>query len=402
MHIIDRACRVRQDAALGVREIDLVSGNGLALLTGGRYWALKCLAVATVAALLFATAPAIFVNGTIDLPPAYELKAQQPFADTAPLTVPEHPGERAHGAKLTPRLTGSILLYIADKLGQHPYLPATLFGLLFLLSGILTGERISGDRSVGLFIGLIYAGLYATSACFALNWMPKPFDGIAIGLLGLTVYAATRGPLWLALAAFLSCWTDERALLTLLLVGALIAALPALERQARTRLWLAVGTAILAYFVSRLALALLLDWQQPDVAMVGMELPLAVLFAPLAAWTSFEGGWVLIAVAAWLLSSGGDSKGLRLLLGATLMAVIACLLVLDISRVSSFVFPVIPLALALLVGRSLPARDLRLLTGSAAVVTLLAPNFEIIAGVTVKWLPPLIPLLPSVLLTTGS
>ena len=69
-------------------------------------------------------------------------------------------------------------------------------------------------------------------------------------------------------------------------------------------------------------------------------------------------------------------------------AISACLVVLDTSRVAAFAFPVIVIALAVLENyRS--ETELRRIFGAAAMVSLLAPNFEVIAGVTVKWLPPL-------------
>ena len=69
------------------------------------------------------------------------------------------------------------------------------------------------------------------------------------------------------------------------------------------------------------------------------------------------------------------------------------MLVLDVSRASSFAFPLIPLAYVFLKQTGFSPRELRILAGGGALVSLLAPNFEVIAGITVKWLVPLPPML---------
>ena len=139
------------------------------MMNAGRFWWLGYLVIVMVAAAVFTSVPSVLVDEKVVLPPAYELKAQHPLADTSQLTVPAHLGERSHGAKLTPRLAGSILLHWATRLSLNPYVPATMFGILFLLSGILIGHQVTGDRLVGFFMGLAFAGLYATAASFTVG-----------------------------------------------------------------------------------------------------------------------------------------------------------------------------------------------------------------------------------------
>ncbi|MCJ8331998.1 MAG: hypothetical protein HRT89_19735, partial [Lentisphaeria bacterium] len=79
-------------------------------------WIFKSLLIVSFAAVVFSSAPAVFFQKDIQLPPAYELKSQKPFADTSKLTIPPHDGERSHGAKLTPRLLGSVSLWLSSKL----------------------------------------------------------------------------------------------------------------------------------------------------------------------------------------------------------------------------------------------------------------------------------------------
>ncbi len=372
----------------------IMRSSSIALPTAGDFWVFKCLVVALIAAIVFTSAPALLFHKNVEMPPAYELKAEHPFSDTSTLTIPEHEGERSHGAKLTPRLVGSILLYLVTGLSWHPYLPATIFGLLFLLSGIRIGYQITGDRLIGLFLGLTFSGLYASSACFSINWDPKPFDGIAIGLLGLTMISMRRK--WvLFVLAFLSCWTDERAIISLVVIAAFAFTWSALSARKRASSCATIACAILLYLISRILISYLLNWGSPDLGMIGIGARLGLLFSPLAFWTCFEGGWITIIIAAWILFTQRDHLRLSLLLGSVALTTLACLLVLDISRVTCFVFPLIPFSYSLLYKNNLSLREFRILAGSGAAISLLAPNFEIVAGVAVRWLPPLLPALLS-------
>lgn len=353
------------------------------------FWWLGCLVIAVVAAAVFTSVPSLLVDEKVVLPPAYELKAQHPLADTSQLTVPAHAGERSHGAKLTPRLVGSLFLHWASALSLHPYVPATIFGVLFLLSGILIGYQVTGDRLAGFFVGLAFAGLYAAAASFTVIGAAKPFDGVAIGLAALTMISVRR-PWLLATFAFLSMWTDERAVISLALIACLVIAWPAIDARAAWTRCVVLAASVIAYFLSRLLLAQALGWSSPDLSYVGIP-PKALLFAPVAVWSCFEGSLVTIAITARVLVGRRDRTALWLLLGAVALAVLPCLLVLDLSRTSCFAFPVIPMAYALLKKHGSTTSELRALAGLAAVISLLAPNFEIITGITIDWVPAFLP-----------
>jgi Flp pilus assembly protein TadD len=358
--------------------------------TAGRFWMSRCLMALVIVTVLFNCAPAVLVNREMELPPAYELKSQHPLADTSLLTVPKHPGERSHGAKLTPRLAGAILLFLAAKLSLHPYVPATLGGIAFLLSGLVVGYRLSADRVIGLLVGVTFAGLYTSAACFAVNWMPKPFDGVAFGLLGLTAASMAMGRVWLfALTAFLSCWTDERAIVSLGLIALLILFWPGLDAKGRQVRCLVLGGAVAAYALSRFILAQALHWRPPDTSLVGSALPVNLNFSLWAVWTCFKGGWIPLAVASWMLLRSQAYLQLGLLAGSVALAIASCLLVADISRAGSFAFPLIPVALVVLKRQAASRPAIRMVAAACAVVSLLMPNFEIIGGIGVKWLPPL-------------
>lgn len=146
----------------------------------------QCLCFAFVCGLILSCAPSVVTQRKVDLPAAYALRAKHPLADTSQLSEPAHEGERLHGAKLTSRITGSILPGISNQFSLHPYLPASL--------GIVVAGRISGDRLSGPLMGPLFAGFYASSTSFSISWMPKPFDGVAIGPIAMS--AAFRDKPW--------------------------------------------------------------------------------------------------------------------------------------------------------------------------------------------------------------
>lgn len=355
-------------------------------LTSGYYWVVKSLALAFICGLFFSYAPSVVVHRNVKLPPAYELKADQPFADTSQLNEPAHEVERLHGAKLTPRITGSILLWVSNQASFHPYLPASLFGFIFLTSGIVVAYQITGDRVSGCLMGLLFAGLHASSACFSINWMPKPFDGVAIGLLGLSAACRSR-PWFLFLLCFAACWTDERAIQGMLFLAVLFHAWPNDENVLRYRPLFILGGAVAMYLATRLFIAMALGWRSPDMNLMSPPMKLAVSFAQLAAWTSFEGGWLIIGSALLMMARAKAYVRLGVLSCAIVLAIAASLIVLDTSRVGAFSFPLVLAALAHLQHAKLPSSQIRQILGFSSIITLLAPNYEIIVGVAVKWLP---------------
>lgn len=356
------------------------------VITAGPYWVLKSLVVVLIAAGMFSFAPAVIAFPNLSLPPAYELKSTNPLADTAKLTIPEHPGERSHGAKLTPRLVGSFALFFATQLSLHPYIPASIGGLIYLLSGIVVGRRITGDRVTALFTGLLLAGLYAVNACFSMNFDPKPFDGVALGCVALCAMLIDR-PGWMAAAAFAGCWSDERAVVSLSLIGLTIILMPDLERPTRLRRCATLLAAVVAYVLTRVVVASLGQWSASDFSMLGDDPVSALQMVQFATWSCFEGGWVVIGLACWVLCRQGAYGRCALLLGMCLATIASCLIVLDISRASAFAFPLIFAGLAVLANQPANRSMWRIAAAGGAVVALLATNFEIIAMIAVQPLP---------------
>jgi len=365
-----------------------MSGNIINTIVKGPLWLLNCMALIILFTLLFTCAPIILIEDHEPLPTAYALKSEKPFADTSKLFPPsEKPGnEQSHGAKLTPRLVGSIFLWLARKTSSHPYLPATLFGIIYLLAGLLVAYRITGDRVVGLFTGLLFSGLYTASACFALNWMPKPFDGVAVGLLGLTLLAINR-PWWLLLAAFLSCWTDERTIIALFFIAVVVFAWPSMAARARYVRCAILAGAVVLYAITRVILASALGWSSPDTSMIGVPLTLSASASQLAAWSIFEGGWIPVTCSLWLLLKRRSYPMLAFFTVSLVVALATSLVVLDVSRSGMFSFPLILAAISIMKCSNIEPGEMRRIIGWSAGITLLAPNFEVIMGVIVQWLP---------------
>ncbi|NQZ70108.1 MAG: hypothetical protein HRT89_18810 [Lentisphaeria bacterium] len=260
---------------------------------------------------------------------------------------------------------------------------------MFLLSVIICGYQISGDKLIGLFMGLLFAGLYATSACFSVNWMPKPFDGISIGILGLTLISIKR-PWLLAAFSFLTCWSEERAILSLCFIGVFILLRADIDKAQKQKSCLIIAGAILAYFISRAILSFALGWSAPDVTQLGVNpLPVLLRYLPLTMWSCFEGAWIGIIAASWLLLKKKKRITTVLFVGSVLLALLSCMLAVDTSRSSSFAFPLIPLAFALLKDADISLHKFRILVGSAAAFSILIPNFEIM-GTAIRWLPSLL------------
>lgn len=323
----------------------------LNFLSAGPFWVFKVWLLSLFATLSFSCMPAVFLDGLAwneaypPLPPGYELKADQPLADTTELTIPADPGARSHGAKLTPRVFGAGCLFVAKKLNLHPYLPASLGGCLFLLCGIITGYRITGDRNIAVGTSLILAGLYVSNACFSMNFEPKPFDGIAIGLVALTLMLIDR-PILFTGCAFLACWTDERAIMSLVFIGMTALLLVNMDKNARqNRCWMLIG-AILSYVISRKLLGGIANWSPADFSMLGENLLTSTTYSQLAGWSCFEGAWILLAMAIWTSWQRRSPLVSLSILILVLGCVGSCLIVLDVSRASCFAFPLIFTALA--------------------------------------------------------
>ncbi len=350
-------------------------------------WLLKSLTISLIASFTFSCAPAIWFNEDVQLPPAYALKAEQPLADTSQLTVPENIGERSHGAKLTSRLVGSFYLYFASGMNLHPYLAATLGGACVLLSGLVVGFRITEDRYTAAMLSLVLAGSYTSNACFSINHTVKPFDGIALGLLAIATMAAPK-PTVMAIFCFLACWTDERAFVAMFLIGVFLWIDQRLG-AAKKRLGISLLiVASLVYVVTRIATAQWLGWNAPDTSLLVGHFRIAVCYWQVALWSLGDGLILLVLVGLWAAWQRKQFSSIGINIGCVFFSVASALIVLDLSRATAFAFPLVFIAAGTMHANLGSSKNtIRLATASAAILSLLSNNVEVIASITYTPLP---------------
>ncbi len=350
-------------------------------------WWIPATVLVAVACFACTCTPVLLDARPIDLPIAYREKARDPFADTArlPLRDPTNFAEFgpwSHGAKLTPRIVPSILLAAATRAGLHPYMPATIGGLLLLGSLIVATARVTGDKIVGSSVGLAAAGLYASATSFAVPFEPKPFDGVALGAVGLTVLAAARGwPLAVAATLCVACFCDERAAVSAIGIACLVAFTdtPLADRR-RCLAALAVGIA--AYAVVRAGLGAWLGWSRSDTSLLALGVVRTTLpLAGKAVWVAFEAMVVPIALLAWVLGRRRQWGLLALWSTGIAVSLASCLAVLDTSRAAAFLVFFLPAACAGLTRAGLDPRVVRLTVAASALGCLLLPTLDVIAGV---------------------
>lgn len=350
-------------------------------------WWIPATILAVAAAAAFTCTPVVVTGRPVDLPAAYRAKAKNPWADTArlPLTDPlnfAEFGPWSHGAKLTPRIVPAILLAAVERLGWHPYLPATVGGFALLACMIGATARATGDRFVGVCAGCAVAGLYASAACFAIPFQPKPFDGVALGMVGLASLAAVSGPpAALAAAIALGCLSDERAIVSALACGWLAAFTAQSPADLRRRL-AAIMAGALLFGAVRMGLGWACGWSRPDASLLDAGIfQHTIPVAGRAAWTALEAAWAPVGLLAWLAARQGRWRLALAWLITLAVSLASCLIVLDTSRAAAFLVAFVPAAWAGLAASGLEPRVMRPLALAMAVGCLAFPTSDIIAGV---------------------
>ncbi|NCA10451.1 hypothetical protein EBR56_01360 [bacterium] len=345
------------------------------------------LTLLAAAAATLTCAPAVLTGRPVDLPAAYLAKAENPFADTAllPLADPTNFAEFgpwSHGAKLTPRIVPALLLAAARRLGWHPYIPATAGGIVLLASVIVATARATGDRFVGVYAGCAVAGLYASAACFAIPFQPKPFDGVALGFVGLAMLAAVSGPpAGLAAAVALGCLSDERAAVAAVGCGWLAVFSTSAPEKLRGRL-VAIAVGILSWIAIRLGLGMACGWSRPDGSLVDAGILRHTLpAAGQAARVAFEAAAAPILLLAGLVARRRHWAVAAGWLATMVISLASCLVVLDTSRAAAFLVALVPAAWAGLSFFGLQRETMRSLSLATAIGCILVPTLDVIAGV---------------------
>jgi hypothetical protein len=278
-------------------------------------------------------------------------------------------------AKRNFRITVPVIAH-ATGLGIKA-VPAVRFAfqVLLIVCLLLAAERACGDRVAALAAALAVAGTYVGTSVWMDDW--GWFDNCAQALMLLAL--ALRRPFWVGAAVIAAAFTDERALVAV----PLMALFHAWTGGRRGLVWAPVA-AIPCYLLARVLIgaAFRIATASAGIGTAAMILP-NLRVSTLGAWSSLEGGWLLVAVACLAALRIRNRIAALFLAVACLVPVAASVLVIDFSRSASYAFPATLAALALWAsqapkgGVAVDRATLRRWTAVAAAVSLLSPNIFI-------------------------
>jgi hypothetical protein len=285
-------------------------------------------------------------------------------------------------AKRNFRITVPILAHATGfGIAAVPVVRFTLQAVLIVCL-LLTAERACGDRVAALAAALAVAGTYVGTSVWMDDW--GWFDNCAQALMLLAL--ALRRPFWVCAAAVAAAFTDERALIAV----PLIALFHAWTGGRRGLVWAPLA-AIPCYLLVRILMgaAFRIATTSAGIATADMIVP-NLKVSMLGAWSSLEGGWLLVAIACLAALRAGNARGVLFLAVASLVPVAASVAVIDFSRSASYAFPATLAALALWAsqfprgGVAVDRATLRRWTAIAAAVSLLSPNVFIMGQTFVQ------------------
>ncbi|MEM1059434.1 MAG: hypothetical protein AAGK14_09325 [Verrucomicrobiota bacterium] len=301
---------------------------------------LRCLLFITVVLLGFSFCPAFLEPNPKWPPPEYDQKIADPWLDMN--TVPLNEDTESHSAKLTPRIFVPLVCHLLglDAVGAVALASLANIGTLWLIWWFCR-QRGGLDLATSALSVAAAGSIYAGCMGF-LDMRSYPFDGVAVFLLTLAAVCLGRHYWALGIAFFLALWTDERALLTLPVYAVLLD--PGRRAASPGRyLWSAIslGVAVAGYAILRLILTLSLGWTQ-NFDQVGIGTMIHNLnLIPLGVALLFEGWWILIVPALYrAIWVRRHPVTILATLGVTL-SLAASFMVLDISRSTAFLFPLI-------------------------------------------------------------
>lgn len=340
----------------------------------------RCLLFIAVVLLGFSFCPA-FLEPAPEWPRAeYDLKIQDPLLDMS--TVPH---SDTHGPKLTPRLLGPLICHALglDAVGAVALSSLANLGTLSMLWWFCRRREGLDLATTTLCVtaaGSIYAGCLGF-----LDMRTYPFDGLAIFLITLGALLAGRSTWGLGVAFFLALWTDERAILAIpaYFLLQISPAQPAHPWRTYASIVANLGVAGLAYGLCRMSIAALLEWQLP-MDQVGLSILGQNLNSlPLATTLLFEGWWLLL-LFFFYQQVYQRQNGVALLFGlGAVGALLLSFTVIDLSRSTAFLFPLILVGIRQLSELELAARHRVMLV--VLVACLVMGNYFIIGSKNIVW-----------------
>ena len=301
------------------------------------------------------------------------VKIADPAADMA-LLFPD----TSHESKLTFRLTVPLVARVLH-LGTTGQLALfAVSGVLLLLSVLNLAERVTGSRSVALFLTLATACTWPGLLAFH-QLLGGFYDAVALWLL-LLAMAARRPPV-AAAALLAAAWADERAL-----VAAPLLCLFAVARSERSHCF-AVLAGSVTYVASRIWLAHV--WAlHTTMGGVGIAPFLRNLhIAPLGVWAGLGGSWILVACALTILAARRRHLEFSALLLGIGLVTASALVVEDLTRSMAYALPAVLVALNVLAKYETP-RTVARIVQTTALVCVLVPTWFVQSG-DATWMLPL-------------
>jgi len=286
-------------------------------------------------------------------------------------------------------LTGHSVLLIVILQG--------ILGCIFLYLFLREIFRQTNDRVLTAFFGLGLSNMFVFSWFFVDT--AGYGDGYAYFFLMLALLS--RNPLLVFVFLQIAFFTDERALVgagyiilwwaTNSLVnrgeGGTLASVFRGTFQSRT--WVVIA-AWMVYFLFR---GYIMRTYFPNHDYSTMGTP--VLFADdhrwglgNSLWTSFEGTWLLLGTAGYVLYQTGQRWLLLMLLAGFVFLIITGIFVHDIDRDLAYGFPFL-LSASLILSRLIPALEYRKLVFVMAIVCVISPMCYTLGYNTVIWAEPL-------------
>ncbi len=254
----------------------------------------------------------------------------------------------SHQSKLTFRLTMPLIIRFLGLNVTGVLVLQAFIGILIFYFTTRIFERITKDSVSAFFLTLSFAFILAGKVSF--TEIRGIFDGLAIFFMIFAIYFSN--PILIFTGVFLASWTDERALIASIFIS--LFWVWQNKNEVSFKRWInkqtiAVVFGWIAYFGVRIFLTKFYGLKTETVG-IGISYVInQTNNVPIGIWSAFEGLWLVIFSAIFILIKSKDYFFVfSYLLSVTLVLFVA-LAVFDISRSMTFIFPALFVALSIIV-----------------------------------------------------
>lgn len=309
--------------------------------------------------------------------PELEKRIAQPFS--ASTAEPS-----SHEAKMALRLTIPVFAHYLKLTSLHILLLQTCLSFLSFFVVLRLVEKISNDSTAAILFLLASIPLhYLQTGVFQFSCK---MDSFAYFFLLLAMLC--RAPLAIIAATFLSCWTDERAILASFLVFCFWVLRENFESITFKKLvfgnkqsWAAI-IGICLFVASRVLVESLTELKTPIGAETGIELSLFLRSIDLfwtGTWSALRGGWILVLLMYLLLINARQYLLSAALLVVSMPMLIGSFFVFDITRSAAYLFPLLFIA-TLVVVKTIPRFEYLLTLSIVFVVNLISSPLNMVSA----------------------